>query len=182
MHLLIPSIKSINRARIDTDAYCNLRFLRCLHNLSEHHPASKEVPRVDTDRVNTLLDRQQGKLPIIMDVSDQGYMNALLDSSQGLSIYLFGNGYACQFAANLLQTMNLGHCGLNITRIHRSHGLHTDRCLSTNQHISNMDLSGWSPLHLISPTRLQSPVTHTLVVEPVTTSILENTTPTIKKP
>jgi hypothetical protein len=78
-------------------------------------------------------------------------MDTFLNLAYREGILFFRHGHAHDLTSNIFQTMNLGDRTFNVARIRGRHGLHGDRRITPDGHISNMYLPGFPSHKFFAP-------------------------------
>src|SRR5215467_6349768 len=81
---------------------------------------------------------------LVMNISYQWDMDALLDFANSEGVFFFGYRHPHDFTPDIFETMYLSNCAFDVTCVSSAHGLDNDRRVTTDSHIADMNLSRFS--------------------------------------
>ena len=99
---------------------------------------------VDADSVRTLLHGRHSQTRIEMNIGNQGNGNLFSNAGNGLGRRHIRDRHPDDFAASLLQLLNLPDRGLDIIGHGIGHRLDRNRRAATDGHRTDMDLTSYS--------------------------------------
>src|SRR3990167_3039622 len=138
------------RAAVDSNSDGNFALLRFFYNRL-NSVARTNVARIKTQFINSLIERNEGKAVIEMNVCNERNFDSLFNGFEGLCIFFGRTSDANNFAPGFLKLMDLCNRRLNVVRWRGTHGLNPNRRITTDGNASDLNRASFPPSRSFLP-------------------------------